>query len=133
MTFVILVCPSLLRRCRHLFRTASNTTDFDISRTIRDISGVEVLCAFNRSSLKSLSALFLHTCHNHALSGGYLAFYTTFGKLRSRHWWATLSLEIQSYTRDLQACLRKKTAYQRAMLTVGSFPLTLLEVGPTRS
>ena len=37
----------------------------------------------------------LHACHDHAMSGGHLAYKHTFDKVRDRFWWPTLHRDVK--------------------------------------
>ena len=42
----------------------------------------------------------LHACHDHAMSGGYLAYKHTFVKVRDRFWWPTLHRDVKAWCQD---------------------------------
>ena len=46
----------------------------------------------------------LHACHDHAMSGGHLAYKHTFDKVRDRFWWPTLHRDVKTWCQDCQAC-----------------------------
>ena len=39
----------------------------------------------------------LHACHDHAMSGGHLAYKYTFDKVRDRFWWPTLHHDVKTW------------------------------------
>ena len=61
----------------------------------------------------------LHACHDHAMSGGYLAYKHTFDKVRDRFWWPTLHRDVKTWCQDCQACQRRKTPHRRPKLPTG--------------
>ena len=65
----------------------------------------------------------LHACHDHAMSGGHLAYKHTFDKVRDRFWWPTLHRNVRTWCQDCQACQRRKTPHLRPKLTTGDLPV----------
>ena len=61
----------------------------------------------------------LYACHDHAMSGGHLAYKHTFDKVRDRFWWPTLHHDIKTWGHDCQACQRCKSPHRRAKLPGG--------------
>ena len=39
----------------------------------------------------------LHACHDHAMSGGHLAYKHTFDKVHNRFWWPTLHHDVKTW------------------------------------
>ena len=56
--------------------------------------------------------MMLHACHDHAMSGGHLAYKHTFDKVRDRFWWPTLHRDVKTWCQDCQACQRRKTPHR---------------------
>ena len=65
----------------------------------------------------------LHACHDHAMSGGHLAYKHTFDKVRARFWWPTLHYDVKTWCQDCHACQRRKTPHRRAKLPTGHLPV----------
>ena len=65
----------------------------------------------------------LHACHDHAMSGGHLAYKHTFDKVRDRFWWPTLHRDVKTWCQDCQACQRRKTPHRRPKLPTGHLPV----------
>ena len=65
----------------------------------------------------------LHACHDHAMSGGHLAYKHTFDKVRDRFWWPTLHRDVKTWCQDCQACQRRKTPHRRLKLPTGHLPV----------
>ena len=80
-------------------------------RTFREQLGIPSAC------------MVLHACHDHAMSGGHLAYKRTFDKVRDRFWWLTLHHDVKTWCQDCQACQRRKTSYRRPMLPTGHLPV----------
>ena len=55
----------------------------------------------------------LYACHDHAMSGGHLAYKHTFDKVRDRFWWPTLHNEVKTRCHDCQACQRRKSPHRQ--------------------
>ena len=65
----------------------------------------------------------LHACHDHAMSGGALAYKHTFDKVRDRFWWPTLYRDVKTWCQDCQACQRRKTPHRGPKLPTGHLPV----------
>ena len=65
----------------------------------------------------------LHACHDHAMSGGHLAYKHTFDKVRDRFWWPTLHRDVKTWCQDCQACQRRKTPHRGPKLPTGHLPV----------
>ena len=65
----------------------------------------------------------LHACHDHAMSGGHLAYKHTFDKVRDRFWWPTLHRDVKTWCQDCQACQRRKTPHHGPKLPTGHLPV----------
>ena len=65
----------------------------------------------------------LHACHDHAMSGGHLAYKHTFDKVRDRFWWPTLHRDVKTWCHDCQACQRRKTPHRGPKLPTGHLPV----------
>ena len=65
----------------------------------------------------------LHPCHDHAMSGGHLAYKHTFDKVRDRFWWPTLHYDVITWCSDCQACQLRKSSHRRAKLPTGHLPI----------
>ena len=65
----------------------------------------------------------LHACHDHAMSGGHLAYKQTFDKVRDRFWWPTLHRDVKTWCQDCQACQRRKTPHRGPKLPTGHLPV----------
>ncbi|MEM7282981.1 MAG: DDE-type integrase/transposase/recombinase [Pseudomonadota bacterium] len=72
---------------------------------------------------EALRGFVLHSCHDHALSGGHLGFKPTYEKIRQRYWWPTVSRDVRNWCRDCQACQRRKTAHNRPKIPTGHIPV----------
>ena len=67
--------------------------------------------------------LVLHACHDHAMSGGHLAYKHTFDKVRDRFWWPTLHRDVKPWCQDCQVCQRRKTPHRGPKLPTGHLPV----------
>ena len=67
--------------------------------------------------------MMLHACHDHAMSGGHLAYKHTFDKVRDRFWWPTLHHDVKTWCQDRHACQLRKTPHRRAKLPTGQLPV----------
>lgn len=84
-----------------------------------------------RSTFRHLRVLTtLRTCgaivtrnHDRALSGGHLLFKPTYGKIRQKQWWPTISGDIRKWYKECQACQRRKAAHNRPKLPTGHVPV----------
>ena len=65
----------------------------------------------------------LHACHDHAMSGGHLAYKHAFDKVRDRFWWPTLHRDVKNWCQNCQACQRRKTPHRRPKLPTGHLPV----------
>ena len=65
----------------------------------------------------------LHACHDHAMSGGHLAYKRTFDKVRDRFWWPTLHHDVKTWCSHCKACQRWKTPHRWAKLPTGQLPV----------
>ena len=65
----------------------------------------------------------LHACHDHAMSGGHLAYKHTFDKVRDRFWRPTLHHDVKTWCQGCHACQRRKTPHRRAKLPTGHLPI----------
>ena len=61
----------------------------------------------------------LHACHDHAKSGGHLAYKHTFDKVRDRLWRPTLHHDVKTWCHDCHAYQRHKSPHRRAKLPTG--------------
>ena len=61
--------------------------------------------------------------HDHALSGGHLAFRPTHDKIRQKYWWPTMNRDVHKWCQECQACQRRKTAHNRPKLPTGHLPV----------
>ena len=68
-------------------------------------------------------SMVLHACHDHAMSGGHLAYKHTFDKVRDRFWWPTLHRDVKTWCQDCQACQRRKTPHRGPKLPTGHLPV----------
>ena len=67
--------------------------------------------------------LVLHACHDHAMSGGRLAYKHTFDKVRNRFWWPTLHHDVKTWYQDHQAYQCRKTPHRRPKLPTSHLPV----------
>ena len=58
----------------------------------------------------------LHASHDHAMSGGHLAYKHAFVKVRDRFWWPTVNHDVKPWC---QACQRRKSPHRRAKVPTG--------------
>ena len=65
----------------------------------------------------------LHACHDHAMSGGHLAYKYTFDKVRDRYWWPTLHHDVKTWCHHCHACQRRKTPHRRTKLSTDHVPV----------
>ena len=65
----------------------------------------------------------LNACHDHAMSGGHLAYKYTFDKVRDRFWWPTLHHDVKTWCQDRQACQRRQIPHRRPKLSTGHIPV----------
>ena len=65
----------------------------------------------------------LHACHDHAMSGGCLAYEHTFDKVRARFWRPTLHHDVKTWYQDCQACQLRKIPHRRPKLPTGQLPV----------
>ena len=70
-----------------------------------------------------LTGLVMHAYHDHALSGGHLAFRPTYEKIRHKYWWPSMPRDIRNWCLDCQACQRRKTPHRRPKLPTGHVPV----------
>ena len=61
----------------------------------------------------------LHACHDHAMSGGHLAYEHTFDKVRDNFWWPTLHHDVKTWCQGCHACQRRKIPHRRPKLPSG--------------
>ena len=61
----------------------------------------------------------LHVYHDHAMSGGHLAYKYTFDKVRNRFWWPALHHDVKTWCHACHACQKRKTPHRRAKLPAG--------------
>ena len=71
----------------------------------------------------ALTGLVMHAYHDHALSGGHLAYRPTYDKIRQKYWWPTINKDIRRWCEECQACQRRKTAHRRPKLPTGHVPV----------
>ena len=79
-----------------------------------------------RDQLVILSAsipMVLHAWHDHAMSGGHLAYKHTFNKVRDRFSWPTLHHDVEAWCQDCHACQRRKTPHRRPKLPTSHLPV----------
>ena len=74
----------------------------------------------------ALIGLVLHAYHDHALSGGHLAFRPTYDKIRQKYWWRTMNRDVHKRCQECQACQRRKTAHNKPKLPTGHLPVERL-------
>ena len=55
----------------------------------------------------------LHAYHDHAMSGGHLAYKHTLDKVRDRFWWPTLHHDVKTWCQDCHTCQRRKTPHRQ--------------------
>lgn len=67
--------------------------------------------------------LVLHAYHDHALSGGHLAFRPTYDKIRQKYWWPTMNRDVHKWCQECRACQRRITAHNRPKLPTGHLPV----------
>ena len=65
----------------------------------------------------------LHAYHDHAMSGGHLAYRHTFDKARDSFWWSTLHHDVKTWCHDCHACQRRETPHHRAKLPTDHLPV----------
>ena len=65
----------------------------------------------------------LHTCLDHAMSGGHPAYKHTFGKVRDRFWWPALHHDVKTWYHDGQTCQRRKSPRCQTKLPTGHLPI----------
>ena len=65
----------------------------------------------------------LHACHDHAMSGGHLAYKNTFDKVRDIFWRPTLHHDVKTWCQNCFACQRRKRPHRRAKLPAGRLPV----------
>ena len=65
----------------------------------------------------------LHACHDHAMSGGHLAYKHTFDKVCDKFCWPTLHHDVKTWCYDCQAYQRRKPPHRRAKLPTGHLPV----------
>ena len=68
-------------------------------------------------------SMVLHACHDHAMSGGHLAYKHTFDKVRDRFSWLTLHHDVKTWYQDCHAYQRRKTPHRRPKLPTGYLPV----------
>lgn len=73
---------------------------------------------------QSLVGVVLHVFHDHALSGGHLAYKPTFYRSRERFWWSTWHRDVKGGGHACQACQQRKTAHNRPKIPAGHVPIT---------
>ena len=71
----------------------------------------------------TLIGLVLHAYHEHALSGGHLAFRPTYDKIRQKYRWPIMNRDVHKWCQECQACQRRKTAHNRPKLPTGHLPV----------
>ena len=65
----------------------------------------------------------LQVCHDHAISGGHLAYKHTFDNVCDRFWWPTLHKDVKTWCQDSHAYQRRKTSHRRPKLHTGHLPV----------
>ena len=68
-------------------------------------------------------SMLLYACHDHAMSGGHVAYEYTFDKVCDRFWWPTLHHDVKTWCHDCQALQRRKSPHRRARSLTGHLPV----------
>ena len=73
--------------------------------------------------LSACIPMVLHACHDHAMSGGHLAYKHTLDKVCDGFWCSTLHHNVKTWCQDCQACQRRKTSHRLPKLPTGHLPI----------